>query len=149
MDMTTLGDYLERFNPFGLKNEKGRILHFKTRDDIYLYTLKEIRKYCKRGYIELTLLMKHLTGFDESTCEDLANAARKYEKTLAKDPIFVDWSNVGYEKDRLEAIIKALHILTETEFVWASFEYAWIMFRQFNEVYTNNGEDNEKTSDDA
>lgn len=131
----TIGDYLEKYNALALKTPKNTILHFKSRDEMYLYVFKEIRKYCKRGYIEIALLVKHLTQFDDETCEEIAGIIRKQNSKMVNDPLFVDWQNVGYEKEKLIAIIKGMHYLTETEYDWSAGEYAWVLFRKFNKEY--------------
>lgn len=140
-DFETLGDYLEKYNPFALKDSKNRILHFKSRDEIYLYTLKEIRSYCKRGYVELALLVKHLTGFDDDTCFDLEECMHKENGDLCKNPLLLDWGDVGREKEKLQAIFKGLHEATETEFDWCAFEYAWAFFREWNNNYKMNDDE--------
>lgn len=132
----TLGDYLEKYNPFALKNSKNEILHFPTYSDIYLHTMKEMRMYCKRGYVELALLVKYLTGFNDETCTELADNMKKLNRDLSNEPLLIDWSRVGYEKEKLVAILNGLHDLTETEFDWAQFEKSWLTFRSWNDEYT-------------
>lgn len=132
-NIETLGDYLAMFNPLALKNEKNEILHFKNYDEAYLYVLKDIRRYCKKGYVELPLLIKHLNGFDDESCEELARFMRNRNKDLDVETIFLDWRNIDRQYERLMTIIKVLHEPTETEFAWTSFEYAWMVFKQFNE----------------
>lgn len=128
-DFETLGDYLAEHNPFALKDEKNRIRHFKTREEIYKFVLEDIRKYCKRGYIELALLIKHLTQFDDETCQDIANIGRKNYPEIHDEPLYLDWEDIEHQRGKLEAIIKTLHLLTETEFDWASFEYTWLYYK--------------------
>lgn len=132
-NIETLGDYLAKYNPLALKNEKNEILHFKNYDEAYLYALKDIRKYCKKGYVELPLLIKHLSGFDDESCEQLACYMREQNKDLDVETIFLDWRSIDRQYERLMTIIKVLHEPTETEFSWTSFEYAWMIFKQFNE----------------
>lgn len=132
----TMGDYLEKYNAFALKTPKNQIMHFAKRDEMYLYTLKELRKYCERGYIEIALLIKHLTQLDDASCEELALVIRKSQPEISVEPLFIDWSDVGYEKEKLIAILKGLHSITETEYDWCCGEYAWLKFREFNEEYT-------------
>lgn len=132
----TMGDYLDKYNPFALKNNKNQILHFKSYDEIYLHTLKEIRQYCKRGYIDLALLVKHLTQFDDESCNEIADGFRKLVQKEPDQPMFIDWLNIGYEKDKLIGILKGLHNITETQYDWPCGEYAWVLFRDFNEKYT-------------
>lgn len=134
-DFETMGDYLEKYNPFALKDEKNRIRHFKTREDIYRFVLEDIRKYCKRGYVEVALLVKHFTQFDDDTCKDISEAARKEFADIRNEPLFIDWANVGREKGKLSALLKTLHLLTETEFDWASFEYVWIFYKEWVKEY--------------
>lgn len=136
----TLGDYFEKYNAFALKTPKNKIMHFKSRDEMYLYVLKEIRQYCKRGYLEIALLVKHLTQFDDETCEQIAEIIRKGNSKLREDPIFIDWQNIGYEKVKLITILKGLHSLTETEYEWVAGEYAWALFRTWNQTISNNAE---------
>lgn len=133
----TMGDWMEKYNPFALKNAKGEVLKFESREAIYLYVMKEIRKYCKRGYVELALLVKHLTGFDDDTCNDVADYIKRLDKRMKEEPLLFDWDNVGYYRERLQAIMKGLHIITETEFYWAEFELAWEDFRVYNKNFDN------------
>lgn len=128
----TLGDYLSKHNPLALKNSKNQILHFKNYEAAYLYTLKEMRKYCKKGYVELPLLVKHFTGFDDETCEDISRYIKKHNSEWDKVPSLIDWNRVGYEKEKLEAVMKGLHEITETEYDWVEFECAWLEFRKWN-----------------
>lgn len=131
----TMGDYLSKYNPFGIKDEKNNVLHFKDYGEIYLHTLKETQKYCQRGYLELPLLIKHLTGFDFDTATDIAELVKKNDKTIPEGPLFVDWTDVGYSKERFVSLMKGLHELTETTFDWVMFEYAWLRFKSWNDNY--------------
>lgn len=137
----TMGDYLDKYNPLAIKDSKNRILHFKTYDDCYLYVLKETRRYCKRGYCDVALLVKHLTGFDEDTCEEVALAAKKETPELAEQPLLLDWTQPDKCTRKLAGVINGMHILTETDFNQYSFEYAYLMFKQFNDRY--NAEEND------
>lgn len=139
-DFETLGDYLAKYNPLALKNDKNQILHFKTYDDAYLYVLKETRTYCTRGYVEIPLLVKHLTGFDDETCMEITDIIIRYNKSLKDEPHVIDWHRIERSKEILEAVVKGLHSLTETEFSWSSFEYAWVIYKQWIEKI--NGKEN-------
>lgn len=140
----TLGDYLEKHNPFALINGKNEMLFFKNYEEAYLYTLKDLRKYCKKGYVDLPLLVKHLTDFDDDTCMEVAEYMTQSYKEWRDKPVLIDWSRVGYEKEKLIAILKGLHGLTETEYDWLEFECAWNRFTSWNEDFENEEKTNEK-----
>lgn len=140
-DFETLGDYLEKHNPLAIKNEKNEIMFFKHYEDAYLYMLKDMRKYCKRGYVELPLLVKHYTGFDDDTCEEVAGYMKKEYVDWNDTPVLLDWMRVGYEKEKLIAIMKGFHNLTETEFDWLDFECAWNSFREWLKHDYKDGEE--------
>ena len=141
-DLTTLEEYLHKHNPLALKDVKNKVLFFKDYNDAYLHVLKEIRIYCKRGYIELALLVKHLTQFDDGSCEDLQALMIKNNATLAETPLLMNWLDVGHEKERLQTIVEAMHEPSGASFDWVAFEYAWLVFRQWNEE--QNQKDNEE-----
>lgn len=139
-DFETLGDYLEKHNPLALKNGKNEILYFKNYEAAYLYALKEMRKYCKKGYVELPLLVKHFTGFDDESCEDVASYMKQAFQEWQTMPVLIDWQRVGYEKEKLMAIMRGMHEITETEFDWVEFECAWNEFRTWNEKFEDGKE---------
>lgn len=134
-----LWKFLQDKNPFMIIDQKEKLMEFKSREELYLYTLKEIRKYCPKGYVEVPLLIKHLTGFDDVTCEDASKPITKFNSTLSYDkPIFIDWRAVGYDKEKLQAIFKTMHLPTESEFDWAAFEYVWMQFKAWLNEYNEN-----------
>lgn len=143
----TIGDYLNKYNPFALKDEKNRILHFKDYDEIYLHVLKVIRKYCKRGYVELPHLVKFLTQFDDETVNDIVNAILRNHRGWSRDACYINWYHVRNEEERMQALLKGLHIVTETEFSWTSFQYAWLMFIEFNDKQNKKDDEDYKESD--
>lgn len=139
MGMENLGDYLEKHNPFAVKDEKNRIQHYNTYENAYLFVLQDLRKYCKRGYVDLVLYVKHLCGFDDDTCIEIAQLICKYQKLndcITKEQVvMINWENVRFEREKLSRLIKGLHVITETEFDWLSFEMAWLDFKDWLEKY--------------
>lgn len=131
MDFEVFGDYLAKHNPLAICDEKEKLMHFKCYEDVYLHVLKFVRGYCKRGYVELPLLIKTLTVFDEDTAVEVANMAPKIAKEVADNPFFLNWERVGYSKERFQGIMKLLHTFTETEFDWVAFEVAWLRFSEW------------------
>lgn len=122
-------EHIEQHNPFGIKDEKGNVLYFKTYRENYLYVLKEMRRYCKRGYVEIAVLLHHLSGFDEATCIEIEISGMKLFPILRNVPILIDWERPDATYNQIAAIIKSFHLLTNTQFDFAMFEMAWNDFK--------------------
>lgn len=147
-DFETMGDYFNKYNPFFIKDGKNRIQHFKRYDDAYLYVLKAMVELCNRGYVDFSVVVKHLTKLDDDSCIDLMNMAGKSFPAMRMNYILIDWEHVEKYRSELEIIIKSLHMISDTDFDWASFEYAWTIFVPWLKTYLlkeqKDGEDNKE-----
>lgn len=141
-EITDMGDWLETFNPFGIKGKGGRVQMFPRYADCYLHTLKELRQECKRGYIDFPVFMEHLTGFDKATCMQVNEYGMKTSGLLREDFMLIDWENIKSSDSEaiLCAILKTLHNVTETEFVYNMFELAMVEFEPWLKTYNKKHE---------
>lgn len=139
-----LGEFLHTKNPFALKTQKGRFLVFEQYKDIYLYVLKEIRKYCKRGYIDYAVLLYHFTNMDDNATMHYNDIAMKKYPLLRESCIMVDWNQLWNYQELFMTILKAMHEVTQSDFDFNHFEYAWDRFLAYNEGYDEEEERNNK-----
>lgn len=130
-----LGEFLHTKNPFALKTPKGRFLVFEQYKDIYLHVLKEIRKYCKRGYIDYPVLLRHFTNMTEDATMHYNDIAMKKYALLRETCIIVNWEQVNNHQELFIQILKAMHEVTQSDFDFNHFEMAWSRFLEYNENY--------------
>lgn len=123
-------EHLEQHNPFGIKDAKGKILFFNTYRENYLYVLKEMRSYCKRGFVDVAVLLHHLSGFDEATCIEIETTGMKLFRILRNTPILIDWEKPDRYYEVTAAIMKSYHIVTDTQFDGTLYELAWNDFKK-------------------
>lgn len=130
-DFETMGDYLSEYNPFALKNPKGKVLYFPTYHDAYLYALKRIFKRSLGGYFDFALFITEENGFDLDTSLEIKASASKNNIFLRYSFIMIDWSDVGRAKEILAGIIEGLHYITESEYRYEEFEFIWEKFTEW------------------
>lgn len=124
----TLGDYFLKYNPFALKAKKKKVLYFSTYHDAYLYTLKRIRKRSKNGYFDMVLFVMDEIGMDIDTGVEICEIASKQYDLFKSEFILIDWEQIRYERETLELILKALHLLTDTDYSYEDFDFIWEEF---------------------
>lgn len=131
----TMGDWLERYNPFAMKDAKKKVLYFPTYCEAYLYAMKRIRKRSPRGYFDMVLfLMDEVIG-DKDTAEELTKDMGRLYLLLRGQCIMLDWEDKRETENDIATILKGLHTITETEFDYGMFEMAWLKFKEWEARY--------------
>lgn len=110
-----IAELVERYNPFGFKDERSRIMVFRTYDEAY-YEL--ISRVYKAGPIMVDIDLFLVDNLGMTLAEAKKFFALWRGCSGATDPIFLfDWQNGGKDRDqKLEQICKGMHLLSETKF---------------------------------
>lgn len=110
-----IAELVELYNPFGFKDERGRIMVFRTYDEAY-YEL--ILRVYKAGPIMVDAILFIVDNLGMSLTE-----AKRFFGTWSgyigvNDPVFLfDWKNGGKGRDtQLEKIARGMHLISETKF---------------------------------
>lgn len=141
----TMGEWLDKYNPFAMKGPNGKIRYFENYKGAYLYTLKRIRRRSAKGYFDLVLFFLDEVMNDRETAEDMVRLMGRKYPILRGDYLLLDWEDTASNEPKLTAVLKGLHMITETEYDYASFEVAWNEFKQWERTY----EDADDASEDS
>ena len=119
---------VEDYNPFVLKDEKGRILLFNTYEKAYYELLKRVYK---AGPIlfDAVLFCKKQLNMPFSDARKFVSSWTRYIKS--DEGIFlIDWKDGGRERDiMLETIVRGMHMVSETRFNSDMFKSALTNFK--------------------
>lgn len=125
-NINDLGDYIEKYNPFMFKDKKNTILYFDNYKKVYDFTLEAIATDCPKGFFDLGLFMMEHCGMDDKTAKDYCDRAQKlFPLFYLRKIVMLDYDNLLREKPVYESIIKALHLITETEFSHEAFDWSF------------------------
>lgn len=125
----TFEQFMEKHNPFALKDEGNNVLYFEHYEDAYLHVMKCLRKEAPRGFVDIILFLCDHSGMDKSCAEDYCKDMRKIDFDFFNNQFFiVDWLHVRREKEKVETFIKGLHLITETMYLEGEFGKAWEHF---------------------
>lgn len=104
-------EFVEKYNPFGFKDDKGEIMLFSDYGKIYAYTLKKLYTECCNGYCDLGLFIHQQTGMPLGDCSRHVKIWSR-----AKDDVLeIDWTSVQDTRSKLIEIINILHCISETK----------------------------------
>lgn len=111
-----LTDFIQKHNPFGVKNEDGEIQYFKTYKEAYLYVFRLLHTHFTRGYVELPLLLHELTQMKSTECTRMMHL---FKSEWGKDEVRLMEYNFLCEENSFEdlrIILRTLHRLSGTQF---------------------------------
>lgn len=126
-------EMIEKYNPFGFKNENGEICMFETYKDAYKYALRKLGDDMTAGFVDLPLYISKNTGLIIQEAE--REAARMRPLWGPRDVQLIDLRNFKDGADsQLKNFIKCLHTITETKFDEASFQEALVWFKGYMDL---------------
>ena len=128
------GTSILKYNPFGIKDEKGELLLFETWEGMYKYTILKMSEWFQKGIVDVVLLVSKLTGISimEAKIE-----VRQWRKQGFFDAfVFLD-SPDGWvvEEDRTEyhrivRLFEMLHSISGTRLDKVQFNSALMAFHK-------------------
>lgn len=116
LNLESFEEIMEQRNPFGFKDENGKVKLFDDYGKVYLYTVRKLKEKFPRGYIDLSLFINEMTGMPLEECESVV---KRFSVKGLEDVMFVPdiWDTKGMAfSHTLMLIMKGLHCITETEF---------------------------------
>lgn len=127
-----LREFINKINPFLIRDDTGNLLVFKDYGECYLYTLKFLRDKFKRGFIDVPLAVYLLTRVSPN---DARRIAKKLPFLILASEIYLcPWEDKkSNPKFKAEQIMRALHSLSDTKFSTDFFNWAWDEFMKFVE----------------
>lgn len=120
-------DLVKRLNPFGIRNIHGEPMAFSDYGECYLYVLKKLHEMFPRGFIDVPLFLQSITQVPFATAKMFAD---KFPFLKTENDMYVcAWSEPDSNpKYKAEMLMRALHTLSETNFSYDFFNYAWDKF---------------------
>lgn len=104
-------EFVEKYNPFGFKDDKGEIMLFSDYHKIYEYTFKALYESCGNGYCDLALFIHQNTQMPLADCSRHVKMwSRKKEDVLE-----IDWTSLQDSRTKLIEIVNVLHCISETK----------------------------------
>lgn len=127
MKANSLEQVIKEYNPFGFKEENGRIKIFHDYGKVYLYALKKLYESFPKGYIDVPLFMHEQIGMPLSVCV-MTVKKFPYIKTINEGIYFCEPVDGIWPKEKIEHLMKALHTISQTNFAQGYFNVAWDEF---------------------
>lgn len=133
LEARDLADFIELFNPFGFKDEKGVIMTFKDYDAAYFELLQRLYQQGPT-YIDCVLFCADNWGMNLVDGKRFVNTWNK-ACGVPGEVVLIDWKNGGAERDSiLQRLAKSAHLLTETKFNLAMFLNALNRFKSLKQL---------------
>ena len=126
MKANDLGKLIQKHNPFGFK-EGNEIKFFKNYGEVYLYALKLLKKHFPRGYIDVPLFLNIATGQPLSVCTEFTRRS-SFLLTINGGIFLCESADGQMPKEKYERLMRALHVLSNTQFSQDYFNWAWEEF---------------------
>lgn len=128
-------ELIKKYNPFGVKDEKGECLLFEDYGKMYLYVLKFLHSQFPKGYIDVPLFMNMLTKQPLCVCMTFARKNRFVNclgvQNISKDYIYIctpEQEQGLLPVEKYKNLFKALHTVSETQLKEGFFNVAWDKF---------------------
>lgn len=120
---------IKKYNPFGVRDEKGEPMMFEDYGKCYLHVLKQLKKQFPRGFIDVPLFLMTLSRIPLNDARRFAKNSPfiKMDREIYLCPWEDEKSNTKY---LAELLMRALHTLTETKFSTDFYNAAWNEFSQ-------------------
>lgn len=110
-----LAELVEKYNPFGFKDEKNDLMIFKDYDAAYYELLNRLYK-AGPTYIDLILFCHDNWGMKPVDASRFVNLWHR-SCGITSETLLIDWQYGGAERDSiLQRLAKAAHLITETKF---------------------------------
>ena len=126
MKANDFGKLIQKHNPFGFK-EGNEIKFFKNYGEVYLYALKLLKKHFPRGYIDVPLFLNIATGQPLSVCTEFTRRS-SFLLTINGGIFLCESVDGQMPKEKYERLMRALHVLSNTQFSQDYFNWAWEEF---------------------
>lgn len=123
-DENAFQSYIDEYNPFAVKDEKGRFMHFVSYVDAYKDMLYRLFKMFPGKYIDMVLFLIDEYKFTEAEAVD---EIKIWERRGFENPQLIDWFEPLYIHE-LRDIMVRLHGFTETSFKDDQFKLAYSGF---------------------
>lgn len=128
-------DLIERFNPFGFKQENGDTQVFHTYKDCYYFTMRKLYLMFPRGYCDMALFLEAQTKLP---FQDSLRVVKGWKTMGVGEVMMIDFrTNDRARSHELTLVMKALHTISETKFNEAMFAEALINFDVWMETVEN------------
>ena len=121
-----LAEMIQKYNPFFFK-EGNEILNFKNYGEVYLYALKLLKKHFPRGYIDVPLFLNIATGQPLAVCTEFTRRS-SFLLTINGGIFLCESVDGQLPKEKYERLMRALHVLSNTQFSQDYFNWAWEEF---------------------
>ena len=121
-----LAEMIQKYNPFFFK-EGNEILNFKNYGEVYLYALKLLKKHFPRGYIDVPLFLNIATGQPLAVCTEFTRRS-SFLLTINGGIFLCESADGQMPKEKYERLMRALHVLSNTQFSQDYFNWAWEEF---------------------
>lgn len=144
-NIETIGEWMEKYNPFAMKSLTGKVRFFENYRGAYLYAMKRVRKRSSGGYFDMVLFFMDEVINDRETAEDMVRLMGRQYRMLRGDYLLINWEDTAHNYSLLSSLMKGLHMITETEFNYPMFEMAWEDFKKWEASY----EDADNASEDS
>ena len=126
MKANDFGKLIQKHNPFGFK-EGNEIKFFKNYGEVYLYALKLLKKHFPRGYVDVPLFLNIATGQPLSVCTEFTRRS-SFLLTINGGIFLCESVDGQLPKEKYERLMRALHVLSNTQFSQDYFNWAWEEF---------------------
>ena len=135
------GTSILKYNPFGIKDEKGELMLFETWEGMYKYTIRKMSEWFGKGIVDVVLLVSKLTGI--SVMEAKVEVRQWRKQGFFDAYVFLD-SPDGWvvEEDRTEyhrmvRLFEMLHSISGTRLDKMMFDNALTGFHKWKGGWGN------------
>lgn len=135
------GTSILKYNPFGIKDEKGELMLFETWEGMYKYIIRKMSEWFGKGIVDVVLLVSKLTGI--SVMEAKVEVRQWRKQGFFDAYVFLD-SPDGWvvEEDRTEyhrmvRLFEMLHSISGTRLDKKMFDNALTAFHKWKGGWGN------------
>ena len=133
LDTRDVAEFIEKYNPFGFKDEKGAFMIFKDYDAAYFELLTRLYNAGPK-YIDMILFCHDNWGMKPVDGSRFVNLCRR-ACGLPGETLLIDWKDGGAGRDRLlQTLAKGAHLITETKFNTSMFLNALNRFKSLKSL---------------
>ena len=128
------GASILKYNPFGIKNEKGELMLFETWEGMYNYTILKMSEWFQKGIVDVVLLVSKMTGISVMEAKIEVRQWRKmgffdaYILLDSPDRWVVEEDRTEYH--RMIRLFEMLHSISGTRLDKAMFNSALTAFHE-------------------
>ena len=128
------GSSILKYNPFGIKDEKGELMLFETWEGMYKYTIRKMSEWFGTGIVDVVLLVSKLTGISVMEAKVEVRQWRKqglfdaYVFLESPDRWVVEENRTEYH--RMVRLFEMLHSISGTRLDKVQFNSALMAFHK-------------------